>query len=114
MHVCLYLRNKQEQVESMLQSTKIPEGLANAQQLAVSTIAKYGNPQKQGGLHWRHVRKGPWNSFWQSFLLTPYFSTYKAVVRRNGTYSSGTAGQIDFNQALAEPLFRSVSVNWGM
>ncbi|XP_071177089.1 titin homolog isoform X3 [Mytilus edulis] len=40
------------------------------------------------------------------------FSTYKATVRRYGNFQSPTAGLIDFNENLAEPLTTSISIVW--
>lgn len=38
--------------------------------------------------------------------------TYRATCRRNGMYSSPTAGMINFNEELSEPVYRLISVNW--
>jgi hypothetical protein len=38
--------------------------------------------------------------------------TYRATCRRNGMYSSPTAGMINFNEELSEPIYRLISVNW--
>lgn len=38
--------------------------------------------------------------------------TYNAVVRRNGVYTSGSAGEIDFNQELCDPMEKEFSTDW--
>jgi hypothetical protein len=38
--------------------------------------------------------------------------TYRATCKRNGMYSSPTAGMINFNEELSEPVYRLLSVNW--
>ena len=39
-------------------------------------------------------------------------STYNAVLRRSGVYTSLSAGPIDFNQELAEPVQKSMATGW--
>ena len=41
-----------------------------------------------------------------------YYSTYLATIRRNGAYASPTAGPIDFNQELADPVEKAFMVGW--
>ncbi|OQO00786.1 hypothetical protein B0A48_13473 [Cryoendolithus antarcticus] len=41
-----------------------------------------------------------------------YWSTYKAVVRRYGVYTSGSAGARDFNADLVEPMYKTLASHW--
>ncbi|KAI5795262.1 hypothetical protein EDC01DRAFT_654675 [Geopyxis carbonaria] len=40
-----------------------------------------------------------------------YWSTYKAIVRRNGAYTNGN-GHHNFNERLAEPVVKAIATNW--
>jgi hypothetical protein len=40
------------------------------------------------------------------------WQTYQATVRRDGVYTSGVAGAIDFNQELCDPMEREFSTDW--
>ncbi|KAL3795128.1 hypothetical protein HJC23_007356 [Cyclotella cryptica] len=41
-----------------------------------------------------------------------YWSTYNAVARRDGVYTSPTVGAIDFNQELCDPMEKEFSTEW--
>jgi hypothetical protein len=41
-----------------------------------------------------------------------YWSTYMATARRNGVYTSPSAGAIDTNQELCDPMEKEFSVDW--
>jgi len=41
-----------------------------------------------------------------------YYSTYNAVARRDGVYTSLSAGAIDFNQELCDPMEKEFSTEW--
>ncbi|KAK6433371.1 hypothetical protein LTR95_010456, partial [Oleoguttula sp. CCFEE 5521] len=41
-----------------------------------------------------------------------YWSTYKAVVRRYGVYTSGSADARDFNADLVEPMYKTLASHW--
>jgi len=41
-----------------------------------------------------------------------YWATYNATVRRNGTFTSMSAGEINMNQELCDPMEKEFSVNW--
>ncbi|XP_045194118.2 uncharacterized protein LOC123549787 [Mercenaria mercenaria] len=78
---------------------KMEEGANNAANEASSTCTKWGAPvnhdpakdKRSGGLHW---------------------ATYRATVRRQGVYTSGSYGSVDFNEDLAEPMYRSMTIVW--
>lgn len=41
-----------------------------------------------------------------------YWATYQATVRRDGVFTSGSAGSIDMNQELCDPMEKEFSVDW--
>jgi hypothetical protein len=41
-----------------------------------------------------------------------YWATYQATVRRAGVFNSGSAGPIDMNQELCDPMEKEFSVDW--
>ncbi|GAX13628.1 hypothetical protein FisN_14Lh361 [Fistulifera solaris] len=41
-----------------------------------------------------------------------YYATYGAVVRRSGVFTSGSAGAVDFNQELCDPMEKEFSTDW--
>jgi hypothetical protein len=41
-----------------------------------------------------------------------YWSTYQATVRREGVYNSASAGEVDFNQELCDPMEKEFSTQW--
>jgi hypothetical protein len=72
----------------------LPTGVKSAEDSAVTTSNKWSAPRRQAtdrGLHW---------------------ASYRATVRRDGIFASSAAGSVNFNQDLAEPIFRFISVNW--
>ncbi|KAL4234557.1 hypothetical protein ACF0H5_006198 [Mactra antiquata] len=79
---------------------KLDQGANNAKREANQICTQWGaqvnrNPQndkKTGGLHWM---------------------TYRAAVNRNGVLKSKTqSGNIDFNEDLAEPMYRCTTIVW--
>jgi hypothetical protein len=64
---------------------KHPELIEEAIKLAPDTVQSWGAHKSQGGIYW---------------------STYKAIVRRNGTYYR------DFNAELMEPIKKRLATNW--
>jgi hypothetical protein len=62
----------------------------NAQSNATPTAQKWGAPKPEGGYYW---------------------STYKAICRRNGVFTNGSGGH-DFNGQLAEPLLKHLGTGW--
>jgi len=41
-----------------------------------------------------------------------YYQTYNATMRRNGVYTSESAGAIDLNQELFDPMEKEISIDW--
>lgn len=75
-------------------------GAAKANTAAMATVTSWGSKNRrtkqfrspmQNGLHW---------------------GTYNATVRRNGVYTSPSAGEIDFNQELCDPCEKEFSADW--
>ena len=50
--------------------------------------------------------------FSKLFCAGLYWSTYQAVVRRDGVYNSASAGAVDFNAELLEPMEKEFSTDW--
>ncbi|KAI4946501.1 hypothetical protein J4E91_007189 [Alternaria rosae] len=69
---------------------KCPELINKAIESAPATAHAWGY-KDQGGLAW---------------------SSYKAVVRRDGVYHSSTAGHCDFNSDLVDPIFKQLATSW--
>ncbi|XP_070574602.1 myosin-2 heavy chain-like isoform X2 [Ptychodera flava] len=77
-------------------SPKLRDGVNAAKESCIAIQMKWGSKVNKenrsvGGLHW---------------------ATYKATVKRNGAYNSATAGPIDFNQDLSEPMYSSIMIQW--
>ncbi|ORY18048.1 hypothetical protein BCR34DRAFT_474147 [Clohesyomyces aquaticus] len=70
---------------------KYPEAIEDAINLAPGTVQRWGAPKADGGLVW---------------------STYKAVVRRDGVYTSASAGSRDFNAELVSPITKRLANSW--
>ncbi|KAK3603899.1 hypothetical protein CHS0354_042909 [Potamilus streckersoni] len=95
------LQKMAEDLESIFNDMiqpKFHEGVGQAAQEATDTAKKWGSkPSKDpenhrtGGLHW---------------------VTYKATIQRLGVYTSPTVGNIDFNEELAAPFSRTITVVW--
>lgn len=66
--------------------------LVNVAIVSAPTIAEsWGRQKEQGGIHW---------------------STYRAIVRRGGVYSSPHSGYHDFNAELLEPITKQLANRW--
>ncbi|KAL3860607.1 hypothetical protein ACJMK2_010705 [Sinanodonta woodiana] len=77
---------------------KFNEGVGLAAQEVTGICQKWGSKQstdqanrRAGGLH---------------------LATYKATIHRLGVYSSPTFGNIDMNEELSEPFYRTIAVVW--
>ncbi|KAL3860604.1 hypothetical protein ACJMK2_010702 [Sinanodonta woodiana] len=97
----LVLQKMAEDLEStfneMIQA-KFHEGVGLAAQEVTGICQKWGSKQstdqanrRAGGLH---------------------YATYKATIQRLGVYSSPTFGNIDMNEELSEPFYRTIAVVW--
>ncbi|KAF1961197.1 hypothetical protein CC80DRAFT_463932 [Byssothecium circinans] len=69
---------------------RYPELIEEAVDAAPQTAHSWGY-RHEGGLH---------------------YATYKAVVRRNGSYHSPTAGHRDFNAELIDPIIKRLATGW--
>ncbi|XP_006822032.2 uncharacterized protein LOC102804676 [Saccoglossus kowalevskii] len=70
---------------------KLKDGVKAALNLSSNIVQKWGAPMNRGGYH---------------------SATYRATVNRDGVYNSPTAGAIDFNQDLSEPVYSSIVIEW--
>ena len=96
-HASALVRQLRQQVDMSLRPA-VTQGASKGQAAAMSTVASWGSTDKRtkekrngGGLH---------------------YSTYNATVRRDGVYTSASAGSIDFNQELCDPVEKSFMVGW--
>ncbi|KAH8048053.1 hypothetical protein JL720_15915 [Aureococcus anophagefferens] len=64
---------------------RLDAGAADAAKTCVATASKWGGSRAEGGLHW---------------------ATYKATLRRGGNWRQ------NFNEELAEPVYRAVATHW--
>ncbi|KAF2878206.1 hypothetical protein BDV95DRAFT_479698 [Massariosphaeria phaeospora] len=70
---------------------KYPEIIEEAAQAAPDTARGWGAHRSEGGLFW---------------------GTYKALVRRDGIYTSASAGHRDFNAELVSPITKRLATGW--
>ena len=70
----------------------LPTGARKAHSLAMSTVDSWGSKCRRS----RNERTPEQNGL--------YWSTYFATVRREGVYVSASAGAIDLNAELVEPM----------
>ena len=64
---------------------RLDAGAADAAKTCVATASRWGGSRAEGGLHW---------------------ATYKATLRRGGNWRQ------NFNEELAEPVYRAVATHW--
>ena len=90
-------RELTQKVQSSL-APAVQTGAERGKTVAMETVASWGSKDRRtkdqkngGGLYW---------------------ATYFATVRRDGVYTSGSAGSIDFNQELCDPVEKSFMVGW--
>ncbi|KAH8045915.1 hypothetical protein JL722_13967 [Aureococcus anophagefferens] len=74
-----------ESLESADVLPRLDAGAADAAKTCVATASKWGGSRAEGGLHW---------------------ATYKATLRRGGNWRQ------NFNEELAEPVYRAVATHW--
>ncbi|KAF2471415.1 uncharacterized protein BDR25DRAFT_223354 [Lindgomyces ingoldianus] len=70
---------------------KYPEAIEEAIRVAPDTVRSWGAHKQEGGLAW---------------------ATYKAIVRRDGVYTSSSAGLWDFNTELSDPIIKRLANSW--
>lgn len=88
MESCIGMMKKE--MESQIYE-KYPEVIEEAINAAPDTAQKWGAHKNYGGLH---------------------YMTYKAIVRRDGAYTSPSAGFRDFNAELVEPITKRLATGW--
>lgn len=78
--------------------------LANGAQKGISSAMPVVNSWGSKSRRTRHHRSPENNGL--------YWATYQATVRRGGVFTSGSAGPIDMNQELCDPMEKEFSVDW--
>jgi len=71
--------------------TSLSTGARKGSQVAMSTVNSWGSKSRRSKAERRPDKNGL------------YWSTYNAVARREGVYTSASAGAIDLNQELCDP-----------
>ena len=71
--------------------TSLSTGAKKGSAVGMSTVHSWGSKNRRTKSERRPDKNGL------------YWSTYNAVTRREGVYTSGSAGAIDFNQELCDP-----------
>ena len=81
-------------------------GASRGKAAAFDTVVGWGSKQKRARKNatTNHGQEEPGKGL--------YWGTYFATVRRNGEYTSGTFGNVDFNQELCEPVEKAFMVGW--
>jgi hypothetical protein len=92
--------SKAESNVSQSLKPSLKTGAEKGQKAALRTVTSWGSTSRR-----TRYERGPT----QNGL---YWSTYQATVRRDGVYSSGCAGEIDFNQELCDPVEKEFSADW--
>lgn len=96
-------RGFQETIDQRVKAslkTSLRTGAKKGSAVALSTVNSWGSKSRRTA-----QERGPHKN-------GLYWSTYNAVVRRDGVYTSGTAGAVDFNQELCDPMEREFSTEW--
>ncbi|KAF2006217.1 hypothetical protein P154DRAFT_517885 [Amniculicola lignicola CBS 123094] len=71
--------------------SKYPDAINESIRAAPAAVGRWHAPRASGGLAW---------------------STYKAIVRRDGTYTSPSRGPCDFNIELSQPITKRLATGW--
>jgi hypothetical protein len=94
-----FRRKAQAKVHLSLQPV-LKSGAAKGNAAAMSTVMSWGSKSRRS----RQDRRPEKNGL--------YWSTYYATVRRDGAYVSASAGEIDMNQELCDPMEKEFSADW--
>lgn len=94
-----FKRKAEAKVEQSLQPS-IKSGAAKGNAAAMATVMSWGSKSRRS----RNFRSPESNGL--------YWSTYQATARRDGVYTSASAGQVDFNQELCDPMEKEFSRDW--
>lgn len=94
-----FIREAENKVNTALQPS-LALGAQKGSGTAMSTVASWGSKNRRSRQHRSPHSNGL------------YWSTYHACVRRNGVYVSASAGAIDMNQELCDPMEKEFSSEW--
>ena len=89
----------QREVKSSLQPA-LNSGAKKSMEAAMPIVNSWGSKNRRS-THFRNLEN---NGL--------YWATYQATVRRDGVFNSGSAGPIDMNQELCDPMEKEFSVDW--
>jgi hypothetical protein len=78
----------------------LKSGAAKGNAAAMTTVTSWGSKSRRSKQDRRPEKNGL------------YWSTYYATVRRDGAYVSASAGEIDMNQELCDPMEKEFSADW--
>mmetsp|Transcript_8989 Transcript_8989/g.17921 ORF Transcript_8989/g.17921 Transcript_8989/m.17921 type:complete len:1419 (-) Transcript_8989:154-4410(-) len=81
-------------------ASSLKTGARKGSQSAISTVVSWGSKSRRS----KSERAPDKNGL--------YYSTYNAVARRDGVYTSKSAGAVDFNQELCDPMEKEFSTEW--
>ena len=88
-----------QKVNDSLAST-LRSGAQKGSQSAMSTVVSWGSKSRRTKAERAPDKNGL------------YYMTYNAVTRRDGVYTSKSAGAIDLNQELCDPMEKEFSTEW--
>jgi hypothetical protein len=95
-----FTKNADQRVKRTLEPS-LKAGAAKGSASAMNTVVSWGSTSRRS--------RGMLRSPDQNGL---YWATYNATVRRDGAYVSGSAGEIDLNQELCDPMEKEFSTDW--
>ncbi|KAL7499648.1 hypothetical protein ACHAWT_010345 [Skeletonema menzelii] len=81
-------------------ASSLKTGARKGSQSAMSTVVSWGSKSRRTTSERAPDKNGL------------YYSTYNAVTRRDGVYTSKSAGAVDFNQELCDPMEKEFSTEW--
>ncbi|KAL7529808.1 hypothetical protein ACHAXR_004427, partial [Thalassiosira sp. AJA248-18] len=96
-------RDFQKEIDQQIQRSLVSSLRTGAQKgsaVAMITVHSWGSKNRRTKSERRPDKNGL------------YYSTYNAVARRDGVYTSKSAGAIDFNQELCDPMEKEFSTEW--
>ncbi len=81
-------------------ASSLNSGARKGSQSAMSTVVSWGSKSRRSVSERAPDKNGL------------YYMTYNAVARRDGVYTSKSAGAIDLNQELCDPMEKEFSTEW--
>jgi len=94
-----FSQKMQEKVKTSLEPA-LEIGAKNGTSAAIPICESWGSKSRRSAHHRDPLNNGL------------YWATYQATVRREGVFTSGSAGSIDMNQELCDPMEKEFSVDW--